>query len=111
MAPYVDFLYMGANLPRITGPTLKVLREFFHCPAVRLSGSEISRSTGLASGTLYPILFRLEEAGWLESEWEEVLPALVKRPRRRLYRMTGLGEANARASFQEFLPRRPEFAL
>jgi PadR family transcriptional regulator PadR len=102
---------MGENLPRITGPTLKVIGQFFENPTDPLFGSEISRSTGLASGTLYPILFRLEEAGWLESEWEEVVPAVVKRPRRRLYRMTGLGEASARASFQELLPRRPEFAI
>ena len=102
---------MSSGSPRITGPTLKVLREFFHAPAVPLSGVEISRSTGLASGTLYPILFRLEEAGWLESDWEEVLPALVKRPRRRLYRMTALGEANTRSSFREFLPRMYEFVV
>jgi hypothetical protein len=104
---------MSAKPPRITGPTLKVLREFFLRPTDRLSGIEISRSTGLASGTLYPILFRLEEVGWLESEWEEVVPTQVKRPRRRFYRMTGIGEINARASFREVFPRmpEPEFAL
>ncbi|MGB8477864.1 MAG: helix-turn-helix transcriptional regulator [Acidobacteriaceae bacterium] len=102
---------MAAKTPRITGPTLKVIGEFFVRPTDPLSGIEISRTTGLASGTLYPILFRLEEAGWLESEWEEVVPAQVRRPRRRLYRITALGESNARASFREFLPRTPEFAL
>src|ERR1035437_11143564 len=101
---------MKSNSPRITGPTLKVLGEFCQRPTDRLSGIEISRSTGLASGTLYPILFRLEDAGWLKSEWEEVVPTQVKRPRRRLYRITALGEANARASFREVLPRLPEFA-
>ena len=102
---------MTSNSPRITGPTLKVLGEFCRQPTNRISGIEISRATGLASGTLYPILFRLEEAGWLESEWEEVVPAQVKRPRRRLYRMTALGETSARASFREIFPRIPEFAL
>lgn len=102
---------MNEKSPRITGPTLKVLGEFFHRPVQKLSGIEICRSTGLASGTLYPILFRLEEAGWVESEWEEVAPSQVKRPRRRLYRMTAVGEANARASFRDILPRTPEFAL
>jgi DNA-binding PadR family transcriptional regulator len=92
---------------------LKVLGEFFSRPIDRISGVEISRSTGLASGTLYPILFRLEEAGWLESVWEKVVPSEVKRPRRRLYSITALGEANARASFRELFPRIgvPEFAL
>ena len=102
---------MGDNLPRITGPILKVLGEFCQRPTDRLSGIEISRSTGLASGTLYPLLFRMEEAGWLESEWEDVVPTEVKRPRRRLYRITALGEANAHASFRACLPRAPEFAI
>jgi PadR family transcriptional regulator, regulatory protein PadR len=102
---------MNGNSPRITGPTLKVLGEFFNRPTDRISGIEISRSTGLASGTLYPILFRLEKAGWLESEWEDVVPTEVKRPRRRLYRITAVGEANSRASFRELFPRLPEFAL
>ncbi len=102
---------MAMNSPRITGPTLKVLAEFCRRPVDRISGIEISRSTGLASGTLYPILFRLEEAGWLESEWEDALPSQLKRPRRRLYRATALGVASARASFREFLPAVEEFAL
>ncbi|MFP5275609.1 MAG: PadR family transcriptional regulator [Acidobacteriota bacterium] len=95
----------------MTGPTLKVLGEFCSRPTDLISGIEISRSTGLASGTLYPILFRLEGAGWLVSEWEGVEPTQAKRPRRRLYRITALGETKARASFRELLPRMPEFAL
>jgi DNA-binding PadR family transcriptional regulator len=102
---------MSAKSPRITEPTLKVLGQFFHQPIEGLSGIEICRSTGLASGTLYPILFRLEAAGWVESKWEEVIPSEVKRPRRRLYRITAVGAENARASFRGILPRMPEFAL
>jgi PadR family transcriptional regulator PadR len=102
---------MTDESPRLTGPTLKVLRELLEHPTERLSGSEISRTTGLASGTLYPILFRLEEAGWLESEWEEISPTLAKRPRRRLYRMTGVGQRNALAAFRTIVPRVPEFAI
>jgi DNA-binding MarR family transcriptional regulator len=102
---------MGRNSPRITGPTLKVLGEFFQRPTDQLSGVEISQSTGLASGTLYPILFRLEEAGWLESEWEDVIPTQVKRPRRRLYRITAIGKAKTRAAFKDVIPKMMEFAL
>ena len=102
---------MSTDAPRITGPTLKVLGQFFDRANEPLSGIEILRSTGLASGTLYPILFRLEEAGWLESQWEDVAPSQIGRPRRRLYRITALGEKNARLSFREILPRAPEFAL
>jgi DNA-binding MarR family transcriptional regulator len=91
---------------RITGPVLKVLGELVgSSPKEGLSGADIGRSTGLASGTLYPILFRLEKSGWVESEWEEVVPAEAKRPRKRLYRLTGVGEAAARSSFREYLPQ------
>ena len=85
--------------------------EFLSRPMERISGAEISRSTGIASGTLYPILFRLEEAGWLTSDWEKVTPSKIGRPRCRLYRMTAVGVANARASFREYVPKLPEFAL
>lgn len=99
---------MSIEAPRITGPTLKVLGQFMSRPIDAISGSEITRATGLASGTLYPILFRLERLGWLESEWEEVAPSEVKRPRRRLYRMTATGESSARAAFKELMPNRGE---
>jgi DNA-binding PadR family transcriptional regulator len=74
------------------------------CPAYGLSGAEIARTTGLASGTLYPILFRLEKSAWLQSEWEDINPSEAKRPRRRLYRVTALGEAETRAAFRELMP-------
>ncbi len=46
-----------------------------------------------AHGTLYKALGRLADAGLLESRWEDADLALeAGRPRRRLYRVTGLGE-------------------
>jgi DNA-binding PadR family transcriptional regulator len=95
---------MRADSPRITGPTLKVLKELMQRPSGGLSGAEIARATGLASGTLYPLLFRLEKSAWLKSKWEDVSPSEVKRPRRRLYQVTALGEAKTREAFKEFLP-------
>ncbi|WP_109488924.1 helix-turn-helix transcriptional regulator [Occallatibacter savannae] len=102
---------MGTESPRITGPTLKVIGAFLSRPVDKQSGVEISKATGLASGTLYPLLFRLEEAGWLQSEWEAVVPSEVKRPRRRLYRMTAVGSVAASESVKEHFPQVPEFAL
>jgi PadR family transcriptional regulator len=89
---------------RITGPTLKVLNAFLASPREELSGAQIGRTTKLATGTLYPILLRLEGAGWLESRWERESPSALGRPRRRLYRMTGLGAKNAKAAFKELAP-------
>lgn len=47
------------------------------------------------SGTIHPILARLEQAGWLESRWEEIDPSEKGRPRRRYYRFTSDGAALA----------------
>ena len=57
-------------------------------------GYAISRSTGMNSGTLYPILARLSEAKWLESRWQ---PSEDGRPPRRLHRLTALGAREAKA--------------
>jgi DNA-binding PadR family transcriptional regulator len=47
-----------------------------------------------AYGTLYKALDRLERAGYLESRWEEPQAAADdRRPRRRFYRITIVGEA------------------
>ena len=46
-----------------------------------------------AHGTLYKALDRMQQAGLLESEWEDPLVAAQEgRPRRRLYRVTAVGE-------------------
>lgn len=95
---------MQTKEPRITGPTLKVLGQLMSEPVKGLSGADIAKATGVSSGTLYPILFRLEKAGWLESEWESVVPSEAGRPRRRLYWLTKLGAKRARAAFEELVP-------
>ena len=88
---------MTRNAPRMTGPTLKVIVALLASPRDELSGADIAKGSRLASGTLYPILFRLENAGWLESRWETEDPQEMGRPRRRYYRVTGLGVREARA--------------
>jgi PadR family transcriptional regulator, regulatory protein PadR len=90
---------------RLTHATLKVLTSIQGSLSVELSGSEIARATGLASGSLYPILLRLERAGLLKSHWENVDPSEVGRPRRRLYRMTGVGAKMTRAAMAELMPQ------
>ena len=77
--------------PRMTLQTLRALNAFVAGSEHELSGADILRTSGLFSGTLYPILMRLEDAGWLRSRWEEIDPSDVGRPRRRFYRLTGVG--------------------
>lgn len=56
-------------------------------------GYDLSKVTGLKSGTLYPILMRLHDEGWLENNWEQ--SAGPGRPPRHLYRLTAVGSAAA----------------
>lgn len=79
--------------------TLKVLEAFLENPAAELSGADVHKRCGIASGTLYPILLRLESAGWFVSRWEAIDPASEGRPRRRLYRLTRSGLARASEVF------------
>lgn len=50
------------------------------------------RLLNISSGSLYPILMRLENDGFISSKWEEEDPRDLGRPRRRLYRICGKGE-------------------
>jgi len=95
---------MSSDTPRMTGPTLKVLGELMSSALLGISGADISRATGIQSGTLYPILIRLEKAGWLSSEWEAGDPSTLGRPRKRHYKMTSLGTHAGKAAFHELVP-------
>ena len=66
----------------------------FHGFAIAKRMEDIGQAQTLtAHGTLYKALGRMATAGMLESRWEEADLALAEgRPRRRLYRVTGLGE-------------------
>jgi PadR family transcriptional regulator PadR len=56
-------------------------------------GYDLSKATGIKSGTLYPIFARLHDEGWLETKWME--SAEPGRPRRHLYRLTATGSTEA----------------
>jgi PadR family transcriptional regulator len=58
-------------------------------------GFRLCQETGLGSGTVYPLLERLERAGWVTSFWED--PAPPDRPRRRFYVVTSAGRQEAAA--------------
>jgi PadR family transcriptional regulator, regulatory protein PadR len=87
---------MPAEEIRLTTAVARVLRQFLDTPSEPCYGFDLMRATGLASGTLYVILARLERAGWLTSEQEDIDPVAVKRPARRLYRLTPDGAQAAR---------------
>jgi PadR family transcriptional regulator PadR len=76
---------------RMSLQMLRVLEAFLGNPSDQLSGADVLKRSGVPSGTLYPILLRLESAGWFVSRWETIDPAKAGRPRRRLYRLTPSG--------------------
>jgi PadR family transcriptional regulator, regulatory protein PadR len=74
---------------KLTYPTTLVLHAlaqgFRH-------GFDILDVTGLPSGTVYPILRRLEEEGLVSADWEDVAIAREEqRPPRRYYEVTAAG--------------------
>jgi DNA-binding PadR family transcriptional regulator len=78
---------------RLSPQTLLVMEGFLHSPAEWKYGYDISRNTGLKSGTLYPILIRMAEREMLETSWEN---SEAGRPPRHLYRLTAEGVRFAR---------------
>jgi DNA-binding PadR family transcriptional regulator len=82
-----------------------VLALFVSEPKRELHGLEILRTTALRSGSLYPILHRLEEQEYLVSRWETLDDAVAggRRPRR-LYRLDPEGAHRARAALRESDP-------
>ncbi len=82
--------------PRMTIPTQLVLQALVETDEAY--GAELGGLTHLASGTVHPILARLEGIGWVVSRWEDIDPATEGRPARRYYRLTEEGRAQARAA-------------
>ncbi|MGW6471108.1 PadR family transcriptional regulator [Streptomyces nigra] len=91
--------------PRLTKPTIAVLEVLLaatdDAPAWGLS---ICRDADLGSGTVYPILDRLLERGWVTSRTEaEPHPG---RPPRRYYELTGTGRHQATQALETRKARR-----
>ncbi|MGW4364510.1 hypothetical protein ACWEKT_02600 [Nocardia takedensis] len=59
---------------RITASVASVLREFLEAPTEPQYGFNLMQRSGLSSGSLYPILARLEKAGWIVGRFEEIDP-------------------------------------
>jgi PadR family transcriptional regulator, regulatory protein PadR len=75
--------------PRITLTTATVLHAL-EC-GIRY-GFELVEATGLRAGTVYPILRRLEDGGFVSGAWEPVtISRAERRPPRRYYRLTASG--------------------
>jgi PadR family transcriptional regulator, regulatory protein PadR len=58
----------------------RVLQVFLSRPGEQLYGTDVGKLAGLSGASFYPALMRLEQAGWLESDWQA-----GPYPRRRVY--------------------------
>lgn len=94
-------------VPRMTLPTQLVLRALLADPTAEYYGAEIGEAAGLMSGTVHPILARLESIGWVESRWEDVDPRVAGRPARRYYRITAIGAEQARTELARMRQPQP----
>ena len=81
----------------MTLQTQLVLRAMLDDSVGEHYGLQLRDETGLPSGTIYPILARLERCGWVASSWEDPMQHILEgRPRRRYYQLTGEGAERAR---------------
>jgi PadR family transcriptional regulator, regulatory protein PadR len=74
--------------------TVTLLFSLADDPTAWRHGYDLCGETGLKAGSLYPILMRLADRGWLEAKWETEVPA--GRPPRHLYRLTATGRQQVR---------------
>src|SRR3954452_16469189 len=91
---------------QLTLPLVRVLAVMLDHPLQAYYGLELMKRTGLKSGTLYPILARLERAGWFTSEWER--DGTPGRPPRKFYRLSEDGMALARTAVENTRAALPE---
>lgn len=87
-------------LQRMTIPTQLVLQVLLDA-AEPTHGGDITKATGLPSGTVYPILERLRQRGWLQGDWEDIDPTVAKRPKRHYVQLTAGGRAAAREALEQ----------
>jgi DNA-binding PadR family transcriptional regulator len=80
----------------VTIAVAQVLRALLDDVTEPYYGYDLMRRTGFPSGKLYPILARLQRAGWLIREAEVIDPSVEGRPARVLYRLSPAGTRAAR---------------
>jgi PadR family transcriptional regulator, regulatory protein PadR len=84
---------------RVTDATLDVLEVLLHGGG-DLYGLKIAKAAGRPTGSVFPILAKLEDCGWVASEWETGDRA-ARGPRRRFYELSPDGLIQARQLLTE----------
>lgn len=115
--PYVDLLHFHAMADRLedldlTPRMADVIKVFLEEPSKPRYGFELMQETGLASGSLYPLLAKFEKARWLAVGKENIDPSAAGRPARRYYRISAAAVPAARCQLAALSARyRPPAAI
>ena len=88
----------------MTGPAERVLGAFLADPAAPRYGYDLMKAARLQSGTLYPLLARLEQEKLVASAWET--PQQEGQRPRKYYQLTGEGIRIARLELAHASSRR-----
>ena len=86
---------------RVTSNLLKVATVLLAAPDERHWGYQTSRTAGVRSATLYRLLSRLVEFGWVTDGWEDPNTLTVRRPPRRYYVLTDRGRVELTRIIEE----------
>jgi len=89
------YVELAAMKLRLSPQTILVIEALLTAPRDWQYGYDLSRTTELKSGTLYPILMRMADRKLLETRWE---PGEPGRPPRHMYRFTPEGLRFARTN-------------
>ena len=81
---------------KLTGPLERVLRVMLADPSAPQYGYDLMKAAKLKSGTLYPMLARLQQDGLVNAEWEAPRQDAAGRPPRKYYQLTAEGLRVAR---------------
>ncbi len=103
-ATYVAYI-CSLGVVKMTAPLERVLRAFLEDPAAPRYGYDLMKAAGLKSGTLYPMLGRLEDDRLVTSAWET--PQQDGQRPRKYYRLTGEGIRVARLELAQVSASRP----
>jgi Transcriptional regulator PadR-like family len=82
-------------MPQSLSTKAKILQAFDGDVRLELSGAQLEQKTGINSGTLYPVLYELQQSrpSLLKGRWDEAVY-----PRRKLYSLTDAGYNSANAA-------------
>ena len=89
----------------LSGQAQTVLIALLNAGSDWSHGYQLVRAAGIKSGTLYPLLIRLTEQGYLDAEWQQ--PTETGRPPRHAYRLTAAGLELARGILSDRVSKQP----